>query len=97
MPSTPKCLKDFSLESIEIRHGLFQVSLEFFNFTKNSSLKLSEALAFLHNDTKMVHSNVSPSSIIINKKGDWKLASFDFCIVGVVSTQDKVFLVLILF
>ncbi|CAK5088447.1 unnamed protein product [Meloidogyne enterolobii] len=75
MPSTPKCLKDFSLESIEIRHGLFQ---------------LSEALAFLHNDTKMVHSNVSPSSIIINKKGDWKLASFDFCIVGVVSTQDKV-------
>uniref|UniRef100_A0A1I8BM45 Protein kinase domain-containing protein n=1 Tax=Meloidogyne hapla TaxID=6305 RepID=A0A1I8BM45_MELHA len=75
MSSTPKCLKDFSLESIEIRHGLFQ---------------LSEALAFLHNDTKMVHANISPSSIIINKRGDWKLASFDFCIVGAVSTQEKV-------
>jgi len=41
----------------------------------------------------MVHSNISPNSVIINKKGVWKLAGFDFCTVGDVSSQDKVFLV----
>nr|CAD2192568.1 unnamed protein product [Meloidogyne enterolobii] len=75
MRSTRKCYKDFNSESNEIRDGLIQ---------------LSKALVFLHHDKKMVHSNISPNSVIINKKGVWKLAGFDFCTVGDVSSQDKV-------
>ena len=38
-----------------------------------------EALTFLHNDAKLVHSNICPESIIINRNGAWKIAGFDFC------------------
>uniref|UniRef100_A0A915EKZ7 Protein kinase domain-containing protein n=1 Tax=Ditylenchus dipsaci TaxID=166011 RepID=A0A915EKZ7_9BILA len=68
-------LKDFSLLDVEIRHGLFQ---------------LSEALVFLHNDAKIVHGNICPSSVIINEKGAWKLAGFDFCVAGNMTSTGKV-------
>ena len=42
--------------------------------------QLTEGLAFLHNDVKMVHGNICPSSIIINKSGSWKLSGFDCAI-----------------
>ncbi|KAI1724523.1 protein kinase domain-containing protein [Ditylenchus destructor] len=71
----PSHLKDFAFEDVEIRHGLFQ---------------LSEALVFLHNDAKIVHANICPSSIVINEKGAWKLAGFDFCISGVPGDSGKI-------
>ena len=42
--------------------------------------QLTEALQFLHNDVKLVHYNLCPESVIVNKNGSWKLAGFDFCI-----------------
>jgi len=74
-------LEGISLLEVEIRHGLFE---------------LSEALVFLHSDAKMLHSNLNPSSIIINEKGSWKLAGFDFCVASQ-STDGNVFLVQMLF
>uniref|UniRef100_A0AC34G5K6 Protein kinase domain-containing protein n=1 Tax=Panagrolaimus sp. ES5 TaxID=591445 RepID=A0AC34G5K6_9BILA len=69
--------EDLKLEDIEIRHGLFQ---------------LGEALAFLHNDAKLLHGNICPSSIIISEKGAWKLAGFDFCILGTPNANGQVLL-----
>ncbi|CAJ0584374.1 unnamed protein product, partial [Mesorhabditis spiculigera] len=54
--------KNYKLHDIEIRIGLKQVA---------------EALSFLHVDAKMMHRNVSPASIILNEKGDFKLAGPD--------------------
>ena len=41
--------------------------------------QLGQALEFLHADVKMLHRNVCPESVIINKAGAWKLAGFEFC------------------
>ncbi|XP_054707393.1 SCY1-like protein 2 [Uloborus diversus] len=60
----PKSLKDFELYDIEIKYGFLQ---------------LTEGLAFLHNDVKMMHGNINPESILVNRNGAWKLAGFDFC------------------
>ncbi|PAV55689.1 hypothetical protein WR25_03618 [Diploscapter pachys] len=65
--SLPPHLRDFKLLDVEIKHGLFQ---------------LGEALTFLHIDLKMIHRNICPSSVIINDKGAWKLAGFDFAVQG---------------
>ncbi|XP_037942958.1 SCY1-like protein 2 [Teleopsis dalmanni] len=53
------------LYDVEIRHGLLQ---------------LFDSLMFLHDDAKIIHRNVCPESIIINKNRNWKLFGFDFCI-----------------
>jgi len=42
--------------------------------------QLTEGLQFLHSGVKMLHNNICPSSIIVNKNGSWKLAGFDFCV-----------------
>ncbi|CAN7998877.1 unnamed protein product [Ixodes hexagonus] len=62
VPPPPE-LKDYQLYDVEIKYGFLQVS---------------EGLAFLHNDVKRLHRNLSPESIIVNKKGAWKIAGFDF-------------------
>ncbi|XP_035220710.1 SCY1-like protein 2, partial [Stegodyphus dumicola] len=59
----PKSLKDFELYDVEIKYGFLQ---------------LTEGLAFLHNDVKMIHGNINPESILVNRNGAWKLAGFDF-------------------
>lgn len=61
----PKELKEFQLYDIEIKYGLLQIT---------------EGIAFLHNDVKLLHRNICPESIIINKNGAWKIFGFDFCI-----------------
>ncbi|GFS29674.1 SCY1-like protein 2 [Trichonephila inaurata madagascariensis] len=61
----PKALKNFELFDVEIKYGFLQ---------------LTEGLAFLHNDVKMIHGNINPESILVNQSGVWKLAGFDFCI-----------------
>uniref|UniRef100_A0A182SWW9 Protein kinase domain-containing protein n=1 Tax=Anopheles maculatus TaxID=74869 RepID=A0A182SWW9_9DIPT len=39
---------------------------------------ITEALSFLHYSGQVIHKNVCPSSILITKKGTWKLAGFEF-------------------
>lgn len=50
------------LDEVEIQKGLLQVS---------------RGLEFLHS-ARMVHGNLTPDSILINAKGDWKLGGFAF-------------------
>lgn len=41
-------------------------------------LQITEALLFLHGNCKFLHRNVCPTSIIITKRGTWKLSGFEF-------------------
>ena len=50
---------DFELHEVEVKYGLLQ---------------LAEALMFLHADVKMIHGNLTPFNIYINKDGAWKVA-----------------------
>ncbi|KAL0276542.1 UNVERIFIED_CONTAM: hypothetical protein PYX00_004098 [Menopon gallinae] len=59
--------RDFKLYDVEIKYGLLQVA---------------EGLAFLHNDVKFLHQNISPEVIILNHLGAWKIFGFDFCILN---------------
>lgn len=61
----PANLSDYKFYEIEIKYGLLQIS---------------EGLAFLHNDVKLLHKNICPESIIINLQGAWKIFGFDFCV-----------------
>ena len=54
--------QDVQLDEVEVQKGLLQVA---------------RGLEFLHT-AKMVHQNLSPESVMINAKGDWKLAGFSF-------------------
>ncbi|KAK4053288.1 Protein kinase domain-containing protein ppk32 [Microbotryomycetes sp. JL221] len=52
---------DLELDEVEIQKGLSQIG---------------KGLQFLHESVKLVHGNLTPDSIVINDKGDWKLAGF---------------------
>ncbi|XP_063072861.1 SCY1-like protein 2 [Engraulis encrasicolus] len=66
LPSpVPTEIKTYKLYDVEIKYGLLQ---------------LSEGLSFLHTGVKMVHGNLCPENIIINKSGAWKIMGFDFSI-----------------
>ena len=41
---------------------------------KYGLLQLSEALSFLHSDVKMIHGNLTPSNVFVNRDGAWKVA-----------------------
>jgi hypothetical protein len=56
-------VKEYDMLDIELKYGLLQCT---------------EALSFLHNSCQLMHRNVCPSSIIITKKGTWKLFGFEF-------------------
>lgn len=51
------------LHPVELKYGLYQIS---------------EALSFCHNEAKIIHLNICPSSIWITENGDWKLGGFNF-------------------
>ena len=59
----PTFIKEYHMLDIEIKYGLLQCI---------------EALSFLHCNCHYMHRNVCPSSIIITKKGTWKLFGFEF-------------------
>lgn len=59
-----QALTKFELHPVEIKCGLLQ---------------LAEALAFLHNDAKILHRNICPDAVVINKEGSWKVFGFDYC------------------
>ncbi|XP_048886865.1 SCY1-like protein 2 isoform X2 [Brienomyrus brachyistius] len=66
LPSpVPTDIKDHKLYDVETKYGLLQVS---------------EGLSFLHSGVKMVHGNLTPENIILNKSGAWKIMGFDFSI-----------------
>jgi SCY1-like protein 2 len=60
----PTEIENFEFFDVEIKYGLLQIS---------------EGLAFLHNDVKLLHRNISPESIIVNRNGVWKISGFHFC------------------
>uniref|UniRef100_A0A8C2XNE7 Protein kinase domain-containing protein n=1 Tax=Cyclopterus lumpus TaxID=8103 RepID=A0A8C2XNE7_CYCLU len=61
----PNDIKEYKLYDVETKYGLLQIS---------------EGLTFLHSGVKMVHGNLSPENIILNKSGSWKIMGFDFSI-----------------
>ncbi|XP_068163107.1 SCY1-like protein 2 isoform X1 [Antennarius striatus] len=61
----PSEIKDYKLYDVEMKYGLLQIS---------------EGLSFLHSGVKMVHGNLCPENIILNKSGSWKIMGFDFSI-----------------
>ncbi|XP_049616694.1 SCY1-like protein 2 isoform X1 [Syngnathus scovelli] len=66
LPSpVPKDIKEYKLYDVETKYGLLQIS---------------EGLSFLHSGVKMVHGNLCPENIILNKSGSWKIMGFDFSI-----------------
>ncbi|KAG7320235.1 hypothetical protein KOW79_016088 [Hemibagrus wyckioides] len=66
LPSpVPTDIKDHKLFDVETKYGLLQIS---------------EGLSFLHGGVKMVHGNLCPENIILNKSGAWKIMGFDFSI-----------------
>lgn len=75
----PAELADYKFFEVEIKYGLLQIG---------------EGLAFLHNDVKLLHKNIAPESIIINKQGAWKIFGFDFCVhnEGQANSQVSIFI-----
>ncbi|KAL0963033.1 hypothetical protein UPYG_G00348740 [Umbra pygmaea] len=66
LPSpVPTDIKEYKLYDVETKYGLLQIS---------------EGLAFLHSGVKMVHGNLCPENVILNKSGSWKIMGFDFSI-----------------
>ncbi|XP_069760475.1 SCY1-like protein 2 isoform X2 [Narcine bancroftii] len=66
LPSpVPPEIKEHKLYDVEIKYGLLQIC---------------EGLSFLHSSVKMIHGNLTPENIILNKNGAWKIMGFDFCI-----------------
>ncbi|TKA24935.1 hypothetical protein B0A50_06033 [Salinomyces thailandicus] len=56
--------KEVEMDELEIQKGLLQ---------------LGKGLEFLHESAGLVHANLTPEAIMINAKGDWKIAGLAFC------------------
>lgn len=68
MPTpVPSGIASYKLYEVEIKYGLIQ---------------LAEGLSFLHSDVKLLHRNICPESILVNKQGAWKIFGFDFCVLN---------------
>ncbi|KAF7248465.1 SCY1-like protein 2, partial [Varanus komodoensis] len=70
----PSDIKEYKLYDVEMKYGLLQVS---------------EGLSFLHSSVKMVHGNLTPENIILNKTGAWKIMGFDFCIQSINPSEQE--------
>ena len=42
-------------------------------------MKVLEGLSFLHNDARIIHRNLTPENIVLNRSGCWKLFGFEHC------------------
>lgn len=60
---------DSQLDEVETRKGLLQVSA--------TLMQIARSLEFLHGSNR-IHTNLTPSAVIINGKGDWKLAGMGY-------------------
>ncbi|XP_020658980.2 SCY1-like protein 2 isoform X1 [Pogona vitticeps] len=70
----PSDIKEYKLYDVEMKYGLLQVS---------------EGLSFLHSSVKMIHGNLTPENIILNKTGAWKIMGFDFCIQSINPSEQE--------
>uniref|UniRef100_J3S9I0 SCY1-like protein 2-like n=1 Tax=Crotalus adamanteus TaxID=8729 RepID=J3S9I0_CROAD len=70
----PSNIKEYNLYDVETKYGLLQVS---------------EGLSFLHSSVKMIHGNLTPENIILNKSGAWKIMGFDFCIQSINPSEQE--------
>ncbi|CAE6460757.1 unnamed protein product [Rhizoctonia solani] len=61
------------LDEVEIQKGILQ---------------LAKGLSFLHTSARLVHSNLNPSSVLINAAGDWKLSGLGLTIPLLSPTGD---------
>ncbi|QRV75342.1 SCY1-like protein 2 [Ceratobasidium sp. AG-Ba] len=43
-------------------------------------LQLAKGLSFLHTSARLIHSNLTPSSVLINSAGDWKISGLGLTI-----------------
>ncbi|GFO05052.1 scy1-like protein 2 isoform x5, partial [Plakobranchus ocellatus] len=59
----PPDIRDHDFIELEIKHGIVQIT---------------DALAYVHNKERLIHCNIGPHSILLNKKGGWKLFGFGF-------------------
>ncbi|CAJ2505048.1 Uu.00g124420.m01.CDS01 [Anthostomella pinea] len=55
--------RELEIDELEIQKGLLQIS---------------KALEFLHENAGLVHANLTPDSILVNSKSDWKLSGLAF-------------------
>ena len=44
------------------------------------SLKIADALSFIHADAKLVHGALSPNCVFLSGGGLWKVAGFEFAL-----------------
>ncbi|XP_020715853.1 SCY1-like protein 2 isoform X1 [Ceratitis capitata] len=63
VPQRPAHAKEYNFLDIELKYGFLQ---------------LVEALSYLHYSGHVIHRNVCPSSILVTKRGTWKLAGLEF-------------------
>lgn len=56
--------REFEIDELEIQKGLLQ---------------LAKGLEFLHESAGLVHANLTPEAVLVNTKGDWKIAGLAFC------------------
>lgn len=84
-----KCVKSKSCSghhvSCQLNAKLCQISQTVFLCPQ-----ISEGLSFLHSGVKMVHGNLCPENIILNKSGSWKIMGFDFSISSTNSSDAEV-------
>ncbi|XP_060534730.1 SCY1-like protein 2 isoform X3 [Cylas formicarius] len=63
-PGRPAVLqREYNFLDIEYKYGILQIT---------------EALSFLHFSGHVIHRNVCPASVLVTKKGTWKLAGLEF-------------------
>ncbi|KAJ8007184.1 hypothetical protein DPEC_G00114900 [Dallia pectoralis] len=75
LPSpVPTDIKEYKLYDVETKYGLLQIS---------------EGLSFLHSGVKMVHGNLCPENVILNKSGSWKIMGFDFSISSINPSDNE--------
>ncbi|KAH8378837.1 hypothetical protein KR009_001709, partial [Drosophila setifemur] len=63
LPQRPAHAKEYNFLDMELKYGFLQ---------------LTEALAYLHYSGHVIHRNVCPSSVLITKRGIWKLAGMEY-------------------
>ncbi|KAK4543710.1 hypothetical protein LTR36_005355 [Oleoguttula mirabilis] len=56
--------RELEIDELEIQKGLLQ---------------LGKGLEFLHESAGLVHANLTPDAVLVNAKGDWKIAGLAFC------------------
>jgi len=73
-----KAIQQGEIKENEVFH-IHSLSFEKYNAILGAfSPQIAEALSYLHATENIVHMNICPHSILISKRGMWKLAGFGF-------------------